>query len=93
MPSNAQVGKRARKCGNLGQTGLRRRKRRGDPMRDYDSLPPALRRWLQQAVLPWSPHSCRRIWATALRTGATQAEALAQLDRLEAATLNRARAA
>lgn len=35
-------------------TSLRRR-RRSDPMRDFDALPPPLRNWMRQAALAWSP--------------------------------------
>ena len=35
------------------RTSLRAR-RHTDPMRDYDALPPPLRRWLAEARLPWS---------------------------------------
>ncbi|CUH85147.1 DUF6525 family protein [Thalassovita mediterranea] len=78
---------------NLGQTGLSRRARRGDPMRDFDTLPAPLRAWVREAVLPWSPQSCRRIWTRAIAKGASEAEALARLDRAEAATLARAQTA
>lgn len=37
--------------GNRGATSLRRKRRRGDPMRDYDRLPPELRCWLADAAL------------------------------------------
>lgn len=56
-----------------------------DPMREFDGLPPALRRWLSQAVLPWSPHSARRIW---VKAGGGQS-ALDRLNAAEAATLAR----
>ena len=72
---------------NLGDTGLPRRRRARDPMRDFDALPPVLRRWLAQAALPWSPASCRRIWARVRATGGCEAEAIARLDAAQAAML------
>lgn len=56
-----------------------------DPMRDYDRLPQELRRWLSQAVLPWSPQSAKRIW---MKEGGGAA-ALARLDAVESATLQK----
>ncbi len=73
--------------GNLGQTDLRRRRRRQDPMRAYDALPPALRHWLAEAALPWSPASCRRIWQRARSRGEPMEAVLARLDRAQAQTL------
>lgn len=59
-------------------------------MAEFDRLPPAARRWLTQAVLPWSARSVRRLWGRALRdAGGDQAAALARLDRAEAARLAR----
>ncbi|WP_138471288.1 DUF6525 family protein [Poseidonocella sp. HB161398] len=74
---------------NLGATALKRRWRRGDPMRDYDALPAELRRWMAAAALPWSPASCRRIWAGATSRGESIAEILARLDRAESRALAR----
>ena len=74
---------------NLGATGLRRRRRPGDPMQDFDALPAELRRWLANAALPWSPESCRRIWLKAGAEGASIAERLDRLDRAERSTLAR----
>ena len=41
-----------RRGGNLGQTRLRRRRRDGDAMAEFDRLPPPLRAWLAAAALP-----------------------------------------
>ena len=76
--------------GNLGATALRRRARRAEPMRAYDDLPPELRRWMAQAVLPWSARSCARLWDRARRRGLDPEAALAALSRAEARTLARA---
>lgn len=74
---------------NLGATTLRRRARRGDPMRAYDDLPPELRRWIAGAVLPWCPRSCARIWAKAQRKGLELEARLDMLSRAEANHLAR----
>lgn len=50
------------------RTHLRRKRRKTDPMADYDRLPPDLRAWLAQAVLPWSPRSALRVWRRAIKT-------------------------
>jgi hypothetical protein len=74
---------------NLGSTGLPVRKREGNVMTAYDSLPPQLRRWMQGAVLPWSPRSCRAIWQKVKQRGGSDAEATARLAAVEAAMLAR----
>ncbi|KQI72949.1 hypothetical protein AN191_03275 [Loktanella sp. 5RATIMAR09] len=73
--------------GNLGETGLKRKKRRQDPMQAYDALPPVLRGWLADAALPWSPVSCRRIWRRARLRGEPIEAVLARLERAQAQTL------
>lgn len=70
------------------RTGLKTRNRIA-PMAAYDRLPPALRRWLAGAVLPWSAASVRRIWERALAETGSEAEALARLRAAEARTLGR----
>ncbi|MEO1154762.1 MAG: DUF6525 family protein [Pseudomonadota bacterium] len=72
---------------NLGQTCLRKRRRREVPMREFDRLPPPLRAWLAHAVLPWRPRSALRAYYRALAQSGAPAEALAELDRLQAARL------
>ena len=47
---------------NLGEINLRRRRRVGNPMHEFDQLPKPLRKWLSKAILPWSPASVRRVW-------------------------------
>lgn len=76
---------------NLGETSLRRRRRSNDPMRDFDALPPEVRRWLAGAILPWSPRSCRRIWQPSRAKGESTEGMLARLDRAEQKTLARDR--
>ncbi|UWQ18490.1 DUF6525 family protein [Jannaschia sp. M317] len=62
--------------------GLSRAQR--ENMAAFDALPPALRAWLAEARLPWSPASARRAWRRALwkNMGRTKA-ALAHMDRIE----------
>lgn len=72
------------RCGNLGRTGLRLRRRAADPMADYDRLPADLRLWLAAAALPWSPRSAARAFARALaRHGGDRAAAFAELNGLQ----------
>ena len=80
---------RAARAANRGTTRLRLKRRATDPMHVYDSLPPTLRGWLAQAVLPWSPASCRAIWLKARAEGASEADVLDRLDRAERASLQR----
>lgn len=61
----------------------------GDPMRRHDALPPALRRWLIHAALPWSAASVLRLWRRSLRETGSEVVALARLDAAERATLRR----
>lgn len=76
-------------CGNC-RTALARRRRRADPMAEFDRLPPAARRWLSQAVLPWSARSVRRLWRKAMEESqGDERAALASLTRAEAARLTR----
>jgi hypothetical protein len=64
------------------------RQREGGGMAAFDALPPALRHWLHDAALPWSPASARRVWARALRQAqGCETAARAALDRAEAARL------
>ncbi|WP_228069047.1 DUF6525 family protein [Marivivens aquimaris] len=77
--------------GNLGRNGLRKRRRRNDPMRDFDALPLALRQWMAGAAMPWSPASCRRIWLRARSKGESVEAVLERLDRAERQCLGRER--
>jgi hypothetical protein len=66
-------------------TTLRRRRSRRAPMRAFDDCPPALRRWLAGALLPWSVESARRRYDAALRGARGDvAAALSALSALEA---------
>lgn len=73
--------------GNLGQTKLKKRRRRENPMREFDRLPPQLRQWVSQAALPWRPRSVKRAFDKALAQTGDQARALQELNRIEAAQL------
>jgi hypothetical protein len=68
-------------------TSLRRR--RAAPMAGFDRLPPALRRWLHGAALPWSAASALALWQRALAEGGSEAAALARLDSAEARAVAR----
>ena len=61
---------------NLGETNLRRRRRIGNPMHEFDQLPKPLRKWLSKAILPWSPLSVRRVWHKSIRKGLSLQEVL-----------------
>ncbi|SHI43944.1 DUF6525 family protein [Wenxinia saemankumensis] len=74
---------------NTGNSTLARRRRAGVPMDSYDRLPPALRRWLSEAALPWSPHSALRAWRKALRACGDEDAACGRLSRIKAAQLRR----
>jgi hypothetical protein len=74
---------------NLGSTSLRRRRRPGDPMKAYDTLPKPLRHWLSEAALPWSPRSVRRIWVRSIAKGQAPEDVLHHLTELEHRTLAR----
>ncbi|MBO9465054.1 hypothetical protein J7443_07425 [Tropicibacter sp. R15_0] len=71
--------------GNLGATHLRRSKRNIDPMAAYDALPKELRHWMAGAKLPWSAHSCLKIW----RRAKSASEAVERLARAEAKALEK----
>ena len=74
--------------GNLASPLARRRA--GGGMSDFDRLPPPLRRWLHQAVLPWSPASAVRVWRRALQAaGGCEEAARAAMSRAERARLAR----
>lgn len=74
--------------GNL-RSSLRGRRRNRDPMAAYDRLPPRLRRWLSEAVLPWSAESALAIWRRALAESGCEDDALARCAAAERAMLAR----
>ena len=74
---------------NIGETNLRRRKRVGNSMYEFDQLPEPLRKWLSKAILPWSPFSVRRGWHRSITKGLSSQEALGVLDKTEECTLKK----
>lgn len=64
---------------NLGETSLKKRPRKCDPMLAYDALPKELRQRSAQAVLPWSPSSAHKLWNRAQLQGLSVDDALAFL--------------
>ena len=74
---------------NLGQTSLRTKRRIGNPMYEFDALPKPLRRWLNEAILPWSPISVRRIWLKSIKEGLSNNEVVSSLRKAEERTPKR----
>ena len=74
---------------NIGETNLRRRKRVGNSMYEFDQLPEPLRKWLSKAILPWSPLSVRRVWHKSIRKGLSMQEILCVLDKTEESTMKK----
>lgn len=68
---------------NLGNSALKRRQRRGLPMREFDRLPPELRSWLGSAVLPWHPNSVHRVYKRTLAKTTDTAQAIKHLSEIE----------
>jgi len=62
-------------------------------MNAFDGLPPPLRAWLSDAVLPWSPTSARRIWSSLRAKGHSVDETLAAMNLVEQKTLARDKSA
>ena len=76
---------------NIGETKLRKRRKQSDPMSDFDKMPIILRKWLNEAALPWGPKSVLRAYKKAfLRTGDSTL-ALADLDRVQKIQLSKDR--
>ena len=76
---------------NVGETKLRKRRRKSDPMSDFDKMPIILRKWLNAAALPSCPKSVLRVYNNAfLRTG-DPTLALADLDRVQKIQLSKDR--
>lgn len=69
---------------NSGTTSLKRRRRPGNPMQDYDLLPTELRTWIATADLPWGAQSVRRAYENAVARTGCKSEALSELDALQA---------
>lgn len=71
------------KSRNRGVTTLRTRRCRGNPLAEYDSLPPELRRWMSEATLPWGAQSVRAAYEKALARTGDKTRALRELDAIE----------
>lgn len=66
------------------RSSLKTRRRRTNPMQDYDRLPADLRRWLATAILPWRAQSVRRAYDKALARTGDPDLALRELDAMQA---------
>ncbi|MCK0141531.1 DUF6525 family protein [Aliiroseovarius sp. F20344] len=72
------------------RSSLKPRKRVANPMREYDALPVSLRRWLQEAALPWSTPSAKRAWRNAMKcSGGCEKRAMHHMARLETKSLQK----
>lgn len=69
--------------GNRGQTSLKTKRRAANPMQDFDRLPPELRAWMAEAVLPWRAASVQRAYVKALARVKDPQKALRELDRIQ----------
>ena len=76
---------------NLGQTKLKKKRKKGDPMHEFDCLPPLLRRWVRDADMPWSPISVKRVYLRALKNTGDYSIALAELDTMQTKQISRQR--
>lgn len=81
---------RRQRNANCGATPLPLRRRKTDPMREYDRLPPELRAWMRAATLPWSPRSCLKIWKQARAKGEEAGAIIGRLERAERRMLEKA---
>lgn len=68
---------------NRGRTSLKRRRRGGSGMDEFDRLPPELRSWLAAAALPWRPQSVKRAFAKAYASTGDRQSALRELDAMQ----------
>ena len=68
---------------NRGTTTLKGKSKSRDPMSDFDALPPELRRWISEAMLPWSAHSVRKSFYKAIAKTGDPQRALQELDALQ----------
>lgn len=79
-----RIKRKADRAGNRGSTSLKRKHRAGNPMEEYDRLPPELRIWLSSAALPWRAGSVKRAFGKALERTGDKDLALRELDAIEA---------
>ena len=62
---------------------MRTRRCKGDPLAEFDKLPPELRAWVSNAALPWRPGSVRAAYEKAFAKTGNARHALEELDRIE----------
>ena len=68
---------------NKGRTTLKRKKRAGNPMTEYDQLPPILRQWVADGILPWRAKSVQNAYEKALLRTGDETEAIKALNSLQ----------
>jgi len=68
---------------NRGTTTLKGKRKSRHPMNDFDALPPELRKWVSEAMLPWSAHSVRKSFRKAIAKTGDPQRALEELDALQ----------
>ena len=68
---------------NKGRTTLKRKKRAGNPMAEYDQLPQILRQWVAEGMLPWRAKSVQSAYEKALVRTGDEREALKELNALQ----------
>ncbi|MEL6583541.1 MAG: DUF6525 family protein [Pseudomonadota bacterium] len=74
---------------NRGNTSLKRSRRAGHPMAEYDRLPRHLRAWLSEAILPWRARSVRVAYDKAFAKTGSAKGALRELDRLQSTLVSK----
>ena len=65
------------------RSSLKRRRRQGERMQEFDRLPAELRQWLSSAILPWRPRSVQSAYQRALKRVGSTDLALAALTQVE----------
>ncbi|MEM1233798.1 MAG: DUF6525 family protein [Pseudomonadota bacterium] len=68
---------------NRGTTSLKCRRTARNPMREFDRLPPELRRWVAGAMLPWRAATVRAAYEDALAKTGNPIQAIEALDALQ----------
>ena len=68
---------------NRGSTTLRRRGCARNPMREFDRLPPVLRRWMADAALPWRAKTVLAAYHKAMAKTGNPKDAISVLDEIQ----------
>ena len=68
---------------NRGTTTLKGKRKSRHPMNDFDALPPELRKWVSEAMSPWSAHSVRKSFRKAIAKTGDPQQAFEELDALQ----------